>query len=510
MANVFRGADIEDLVNLIGLTEDRLTSRIINFNRINMNKIMSYIDAVNYGKMYAFFTKPDLNIFVDNKHTVNPSIRYNCPDLYAKIVANPLAAAQLQSSLSGNGTVGGQGFINIMGGLCNSIDVPDIALSLKEGPVNSKGQGVKYGGDFNEALTGEAFNVGFIDTRNREIQTMIEIWLMYIEGVNNGTIDPKRIYIGENRIDYAISIYIYTLDETYNVMNAVCLTGCFPTGLNMQLAQYSPLAVEADKFIGPFQYPWYFTYMSLPNLNITHENFNYVSGWASKMSFKDGETANQYMYEKKGNYYIHNGVIVSGSFVLPEIYPYTFDLYNFWAEMVGISYNMNSSGVMQYVMSFASSTFRKQNNPNKFNNLYKDPPEFKPEEKSKVRVDFDRFKNITSPEMTGATPGTPTAPVDEMTQIKPIDDSVKGPKWDNLQEYNVQYQKETEEQWAYNGFGGFGQWGANTAGRYSLGNETDDTMYDEDSNSSIHSNLKYAKNFLSGLTNTFKFNFGRK
>lgn len=506
MANIYKGPDIEDLINLIGLTEDRLQSRILNFNRININKIFSYTDAVNYGKMYAFFTKPDLNIFIDSKGTVNPSIRYNCPDLYAKIMANPLAASQLQSSTSANGTVGGQGFMNILGSLCNSIDVPDITLSLKEGPVNSKGQGVKYGGDFNEALTGEAFNIGFVDTRNREVQTMIEIWLMYIEAVNNGTIDPKRTYIGENRIDYAISIYIFTLDETYNILNSVCLTGCFPTGLNMQLAQYSPLALEADKFIGPFQYPWYFSYISLPNVNIIHENFNYVSGWASKVSFKDGENANQYMYRKKGSYYIHNGVIVSGAFILPEIYPYTFDLYNFWAEIAGISYNMNSSGVMQYVMVFASSTFKNQKVPTRFDKMYANPVPYSPEQKGDTRVDFDRFKkmSVPLPHRTETTAGTATG-ADHAGIVKRPTKAINGPKFNNLQEYNVEYQKETEEQWSYNGFGGWGQWKADSSGRYTFGNENTD----DSSNSSIlNNNAAYAKNFLQNLTKLF--NFGAK
>lgn len=509
MANIFRGASVEDLLNLIGLTEDRLTNRIINFNRINMNKIFSYVDAVNYGKMYAFFTKPDLNLFVDNKGTVvNPSIRYNCPDLHAKIMANPLAASQLQSSISGNGTIGGQGFMNILGGLCNSIDVPDVTLSIKEGPVNSKGQGVKYGGDFNEALSGENFNIGFADTRNREIQTIMEIWLMYIEGVNNGTIDPKRIYIGENRLDYAISIYIFTLDETYNILNNVCLTGCFPTGLNMQLAQYSPLALEADKFIGPFQYPWYFSYMSLPNLNITCENFNYVSGWASKVQFKDGENANQYMYHKKGGYYFHNGVIVSGSFAPLDVYPYTFDLYNFWAEIAGISYNVNSSGVLQYVMVFASSTFKNQNNPITHENIYKNPIAYTPENKGDTRVDFDRFKRLPMNKMekTQAVPGTPI-PIKNDTVNKKSTRDVNGPKLDNLVEFNVEYQKETEEEWSYNGFGGWGKWQINSNGRYTFGNENNN-QNNSSSYNSIYNNANYANQFLQDMTKLF--NFGSK
>ena len=488
---------LEDIVNLLGMTEDRLTSNMLNTFRINMNKIFNYIDAVNYGKMAIFFTKPDLNLFSDNKYTVNKSIVNNCPDLHAKINANPMVAAQLQSSLSPEGTVGGLGFINMLGGRCNSVDVPEITLSLKEGPKNSKEQGIKYGGDFFESMNGDNFNISFVDDRYANVKTMIEIWLEYIEGVNNGTIDPKITYIGENRLDYAISIYIFALDEIGNIMNSVSLVGCFPTGTNMQLAQYSPLALEADKFLGPFTYPFQFTYITKPNSNRVYEAFNYVSGWRDGIKFKDGQESYEYMYQKTDGWWIHNGHIHLNAFLPHSTFPYSFDLYNFWAQMAGISYNVNSGGVLQYTLLYASKTFKHQkgkqwfefyNNPlpirkAKTNGkdqylgtwLTDDGWEWKWNGKtyyrSKIRNNDPHGNKYIN--MAGHDIDDQTLADDERRaghigynpgdyghiqfEEKPIGES-NNPKLTNLNRFNAEYQYLADSQWKHHGFDGFGKW----------------------------------------------------
>lgn len=454
MAEVFRGVELEDMLNLEGITHDRYQSTLINFNRINLNRVMNYIDAINYGKMYAFFTKPDLNLFIDNRGQINPTIKANCPDLYAKIQKNPIAAAALQSSLSPEGSIGGQGFVNIMSALCNSIDVPEIHLSLKEGPANSKGQSMKYGGDFHETTGGEEFNVGFIDTRDRHIQTMMEIWTMYIEAVSKGKIDPKMSYIADNKLDYAISIFIFTIDESYNIMTQLHIIGVFPKGLNMQLAQYSPLALEADKFLGPFTYPFYFAFLEKPNSHTAMESFNHISGFSDKLKFADGEVSNQFMYRKKGDYYIHNGIIPTGSFLDHDVYPFHFDLYDKYPELAGISFNVNSAGILHYVLVFATRKFYNKIGK-RYNEFYKNPLPFEREVKESLQV--DRIgKNKSSPterkKMISAGYGA------EDRFYKHDLEEGKGAKVDNLNRFDAEYQYATNENWNNVGYNGFGKW----------------------------------------------------
>lgn len=528
------GVDLEMIVNLVGMTEDRLTSNLLNVHRINMNKIFSYIDAINYGKMAVFFTKPDLNIFVDKNFSINPSIKANCPDLAAKINANPIIAAQLQSSLSPEGAVGGLGFINILGSRCNSIDVPELNLSLKQAPENSKGQSMKYGGDFFESLSGDSFNITFLDDRYANVKTLIEIWLEYIEGVNNGTIDPKKVYIGENRIDYAISIYIFALDEMSNIINSVSLVGVFPTSSNMQLAQYSPLALDAEKFLGPFNYSFHFTYMTKPNSNRVYEAFNYVSGWKEKSkNFNDGAESVEYMYTNMNGYWIHNGHIHLNAFLPHNQYPYSFDLYNFWAEIAGITYRASSGGVIQYQLLYATKNFKNKRGL-QFHEFYKNPvsrirqkPKKEPYMGSWLEDDDwtwewngttyvrsstrnqDPYGNpyITPPN------GTPHLRKDKITNspiggtghygFDPLDyGNVKfeehlildsnNPKLTNLNRFNASYQYQTESLWDNHGFNGWGKWDWRSGSRY--GNTKA---------GGGQSNAQYALNLISNLQKIF-------
>ena len=157
-------------------------------------------------------------------------------------------------------------------------------------------------------------------------------------------------------------------------------------------------------------------------------------------------------------------------------------------------------------MVFASSTFKNQKVPTRFDKMYTNPVPYSPEQKGDTRVDFDRFKkmSVPLPHRTETTAGTATG-ADHAGIVKRPTKAINGPKFNNLQEYNVEYQKETEEQWSYNGFGGWGQWKADSSGRYTFGNENKD----DSSNSSIlNNNAAYAKNFLQNLTKLF--NFGAK
>lgn len=464
MAQVYKGLDKEDLLNSIGLTEDRVMSKFLNLNRVNVNKIFHYVDAVNYGKMYIFFTRPDLNLFVDNKGTINPTIKRNAPDLYMKIANNPLIAAQLQSSVNPEGTLHGQGFMHILSTYCNSADIPEINLSMKPGVANSKGQETKLGGDLFEATGSGSFSIGFVDNRDRDIQTMMEIWVMYIEAVANGTIDPKLTYIADNRVDYAISCFIFTVDEMYNILYSMQLVGIFPTGMNVQLGQYSPLALEAERFLGPFTYPFHYTTMAIPNTHTIMESFNYVSDFGRKVKFNTGETVDQFMFKKKGQYYIHNGIIPTSAFLPKSVYPYHFDLYDKHPELVGVSYNVNSAGVLLYKLVFASSKFHKGER------TWTDvghpiTPDVKP----------GRVTGYDDPRKPGGLgikglgvpiigEGSGQSHLYRRIREHTLEES-NGIPMDNVNRFNAGYQYEANTEWNNAGFSGWGSWDMGS-GRY--------------------------------------------
>lgn len=348
------GYDLEDVLHGVGLTYDRFKQHLLNLNRINVNKTINPIDVINFGKSYIFFTRPDLNLFVDNRGTINQSIIDNCPDLAMKILSNVGAALALQSSVSQESAMGsGHGLFNLLGNQCAECQVPDIALSLKNAAKNGKGFGISYGGDFIENLSEGDVSISFIDNRDRDVQTSIEIWLEYIEGVNNGSIMKKRRYISENKLDYAINAYIFTIDESFNIKSNIMLGGIFPTTLNTQLVQYKALPLTAEDFIGPFSYEFHISFLSKPNSHRTIESFNYVTGFSKFIKFPISEGSHPYMYAKFNDWYIHNGMIPDGT-VFKHSYAYNFSLEDKYPEMVGIATSMLSSGVQNYTLVFAS------------------------------------------------------------------------------------------------------------------------------------------------------------
>ena len=348
------GYDLEDVLHGVGLTYDRFKQHLLNLNRINVNKTINPIDVINFGKSYIFFTRPDLNLFVDNRGTINQSIIDNCPDLAMKILSNVGAALALQSSVSQESAMGsGHGLFNLLGNQCAECQVPDIALSLKNAAKNGKGFGISYGGDFIENLSGGDVSISFIDNRDRDVQTSIEIWLEYIEGVNNGSIMKKRRYISENKLDYAVNAYIFTIDESFNIKSNIMLGGIFPITLNTQLVQYKPLPLTAGDFIGPFNYEFHISFLSKPNSHRTIESFNYVTGFSKFINFPISEGSHPYMYAKFNNWYIHNGMIPDST-VFKHSYAYNFSLEDKYPEMVGIATSMLSSGVQNYTLVFAS------------------------------------------------------------------------------------------------------------------------------------------------------------
>lgn len=348
------GFDIEDVLNSTGITYNRLVNKGLTIGRINVNKTVNPIDITNFGKNYIFFSKPDLNLFIDNKGTINPSIEANCPDLAQKIKRNLWVAQSLQASLTTEATRGpGSGLIHVLSDKCSSAEVPQITLSQKEAPKNSKGFGMSYGGNFFEDLVGKEITIEFIDNRDRDIQTLMEIWAEYIEGVSSGAIMKKKRYIAENKIDYAVNVFIFVIDEAYNIMSHIMMVGAYPRTINTQLLQYDALPPDAGKFIGPFAYQFHIAHMSKPNSHRAIEMFNYITGFSKEITFPNGEGSHNYVYKKINNYYIHTGMIPTGT-AYKKDYPYHFTLLDKYPELVGCSINTNEAGVQLYSLVFAS------------------------------------------------------------------------------------------------------------------------------------------------------------
>ena len=401
--------DIEQILEANGITTNRLKNKLLTIKRININRTPSFTEMVNYGKQYIFFSKPDLNLFVDNSGTINPSIKQNCPDLYMKILKNPLVAQQLQSSFGGPNRGSGGGLINQLSNMCNECAWPDMGLSKKEGAKNIKGQGMSYGGDFFEATDQQELTISFLDNRDRDIQILFEIWCEYIEGVNNGTITKKSLYISNNTIDYAINIWVMTLDESYGILSWGMAGACFPLSVSTDLLNYSALPKTAAELAGPFQYKWHVSYFHKPNMHRTMEMFNYATGFKNAISKHLDSTRSSYQltHTKVGNYWIHAGFIPYHT-TLFYGYEYHFNIEDKLAEMVGVHISYPSSGTTQYSLVFASVDVGPPRKPGEFGtneyNFYRyssDIEENVSDWQGWVAMHPDYYKNPMNKDVTG-------------------------------------------------------------------------------------------------------------
>ena len=288
-SEIYGTYSMEHLLHGVGLTYNRLLSRILNLQTFNKNKLFNPIDYVNFGRTYVFFTRPDLFLFVSQHKgqdlktpIINPSIQKNCPDLFVKIMKNLSVATQLQSIYSMMPvTIQDKGFVNLLGNMCTDIAYPEMILSTKNAAKNVKGYGLSYGGDFLENMKSTELTFSFYDNRYRDVSTMIEIWTEYIEGVSQGRIYPKLMYRDMNVIDYAVSIYIFVVDETNNILSHGALVGCYPKTSNTQILKHSRSPLDVDSFLGPFPFTWQVSHVMKPNTHSAIEMFNYASGWTS-------------------------------------------------------------------------------------------------------------------------------------------------------------------------------------------------------------------------------------
>ena len=364
----FKDAYDENLIlETNGITMNRMKNKLLTVKRININRTPSPSEIVNYGKQYILFSKPDLNLFVDNAGTVNPSIVQNCPDLYFKIIKNPLVAQQLQSSFGGPNRGPGGGIITQLSNMCNDCAWPSMGISKKDGAKNIKGQGLSYAGDFFEAADQSELDISFLDNRDRDIQTLFEIWTEYMEGVNNGTIMKKSLHISNNTVDYAINIWVLTLDESYNILAWGMAGNCFPLSVSTDILNYSAIPKTASELAGPFAYKFHVSYFHKPNMHRTIEMLNYSTGFSKVISphLPHDKSSYQFTHTQVNNYWIHAGFIPYHT-VLFKGYEFHFNIEDKYAEIVGVHVSYPSSGSVQYSLVFASNDVGPARKPGSF------------------------------------------------------------------------------------------------------------------------------------------------
>ncbi len=348
--------DMERLIRSDGRTMNRKLWKQQMMTRLNINKTMNSIDMTAFGRAYIVFTRPDLNIFVDNKTSISTKIMNNAPQLYSAIVKNPAMAMALQSSTKfGQPNMAGNagGFLFPLNNYCVTCNVPGMKLSLRAAAKNSKQYGISYGGDLYEALGETDIQIEFYENKDRDIQSLIEIWTLYIEAVSQGRIHPNPKYETAGIMDYMISAYIVVVDESNYVMGSIGLMSMFPISQNTNILNYKNGSYATEDFVGPHGYDFHVSYVTRPNDPIIYDNINWASGYGKANPTYNYNYKNSLNKRIDGGWTLHTGTPVYGS--TQQVNDYSFNLEEKFADTIALDYTTLPTGVSHWTLLFLST-----------------------------------------------------------------------------------------------------------------------------------------------------------
>ena len=180
---------------------------------------------------YAVFTRPDLNLFDENKNIL-PQIS-NDPQLYYIWKTNPIILKQLSLNFSGT-----HKFIPLLTNQITALDIIDESLDTTEVGENFAGFKMQYAKHSNRSMTSGTISVKFPETMDLSITHMIQTWCSYESGVYRGILTPKDDYCMYKILDYACNIYYFLMDSEFTIRFWSVYYGAFPTNVNKSIFSY--------------------------------------------------------------------------------------------------------------------------------------------------------------------------------------------------------------------------------------------------------------------------------
>ena len=282
-------------------------------------------DAGLSTKSFIFVTRPDLNLYKEVKSTNNPAedtvdeTELN-PDLerlptFSYVANMKNACRTIFPSLEYYGT--------------NSINSPWLAVmhnqAIGYSPIEREMDYVEVGETFHgsKVLYAEptfrhkiagTVSIPFVERRDLSLYYTLKIWIEYIQMVSLGRCSPRRIHIMNQELDYAVSLYYITTDETMeNIIYWEKLTGLFPLTVPDDFFSWTKGQPARD-----MEYTIRFAYsmrtvqdeMHLAEINNLYERFKSSSG--AKGEYSDYG----YSYDPKFNHIMAK--VASSYGVIPE------------------------------------------------------------------------------------------------------------------------------------------------------------------------------------------------
>lgn len=192
-------------------------------------------------KSFIFVTRPDLNLYKETEFSESVDTWSMNPDLKRLATFKYIARMRGTPESPGIGNT-------IMNSLCyyqtNAINTPwltvftnqcngyspvDRELDTTEMAETFHGNKVIYAEPTFKHKIGGTVSIPFTERRDLTLYFTLRMWIEYIQAVSMGFCSPRWIHKQNNELDYAVSLFFITTDETMeNILYWEKLTGLIP------------------------------------------------------------------------------------------------------------------------------------------------------------------------------------------------------------------------------------------------------------------------------------------
>ena len=235
----------------------------IAYPQLSLSKTFSHI----------FFTRPNLNIYTNNKlTTLQPKLESDATFYYLH-KNNPTLLRSLTKDFNSN-----HDFNPFLSNVAESFELADEYIDTMEYGETLTGYKIKYGKNNIKSKTAGTISIMFTDDDQYRVYKIHKAWVDYISKVYRGEISPTRENIKKRVLDYAASIYYFVCGpDGETVLFWSKYTGVFPTVIPSAASAWSKGKILSQpEFSISYDYAWKedFNPLSLAEFNLNGNKQN--------------------------------------------------------------------------------------------------------------------------------------------------------------------------------------------------------------------------------------------
>lgn len=255
-ASLLDRAGVYDLQDTNPSNYDKDNRHLLYINRFHL---IDSAAAPPSRRNFIFMTRPDLNIFeldsstgkIRNYDTLNSELRVLPYFDYVKKfqtttsdVLKTLEFYDMPESMPRESDFHTP-WLNIITNQAQSYNVNPRNIDTTTSAETFHGHTIKYASPSFSHETGGTVSIQFNERRDLSLYHTIRAWVEYMNSLAIGKISPKRTHIMNAEIDYAVSLFYISTDETMeNILYWEKLMGVFPTSVPDEFFGWNDVGID--------------------------------------------------------------------------------------------------------------------------------------------------------------------------------------------------------------------------------------------------------------------------